>query len=243
METRDVTNDDRAGLSGIEFLSGLDGETLRGLETQCRWHEFAANQTILDRGDQANRDIYFVIKGTVRIVNYSPSGREIAFANVREGGHFGELAALTDDPRSASVVAVTDCRLASVGPEMLKRLLLNYPELGLLLIVRLADIVRRCDQRIMDISTLSAVQRVHVELLRRAIPDIFAPENWVVRPVPTQSEIASRASTTRETVSRTMNQLAVAGIVERKGKTLYVLDRDRLAELAESGAAQMIAAR
>ena len=111
MGARDVTIDDRTGLSGMELLSGLDGETLRGLETQCRWHEFSANLTVLDYGDYAEHDMYFVVKGTVRIVNYSASGREIAFANVREGGHFGELAALTDNPRSASVVAVTDCRL------------------------------------------------------------------------------------------------------------------------------------
>ena len=243
MEIPDVTINDRAGLGGIELLSGLDGETLRELETQCGWHEFAANQTVLDRNDQEKHDIYFVIEGTVRIVNYSPEGREIAFANVRQGGHFGELAALTDEPRSASVVAVSDCRLASVGPDVLKRLLLVYPELGLQLIVRLADIIRRSDQRIMNLSTLSAVQRVHVELLHLAKRDVVAPENWVVRPVPTQSDIASRTSTTRETVSRAMNQLAVAGVVERKGKSLYVRDRDRLAELAKSGAPQTVAVR
>ena len=179
----------------------------------------------------------------MRIVNYSPEGREIAFANVRQGGHFGELAALTDEPRSANVVAVTDCRLVSLRPEVLKRLVLNSPELVIQVIVRLATIVRLCDQRIMDLSTLGAVQRVHVDLLRRAIPDIRAPENWVVRPVPTQSNIASRASTTRETVSRTINQLEVAGVVERKGESLYIRDRDRLAELAESGAPQTVAAR
>ena len=239
----DVTNDDRAGLRGIEFLSVLDGETLRELETQCGWHKFAANQTVLDRSDQENYDAYFVIEGTVRIVNYSPSGREIAFANVREGGHFGELAALTDRPRTAGVVAVTDCRLASVGPDVLKKIVLNHPELGLQLIVRLADIIRRCDERIMNLSTLSAVQRVHVELLRLAKRDVVGPENWVVQPVPTQSDIANRADTTRETVSRAMNQLAVAGIVEREGESLYIRDRDRLAELAESGAPQMIAGR
>lgn len=243
MERPDVTNDDRAGLRGIELLSELDGETLRGLETQCGWHQFAANQTVLDRSDREKHDIYFVIEGTVRIVNYSPSGREIAFANVREGGHFGELAALTDEPRSAGVVAVTDCRLASVGPAVLKELLLNHPQLGLRLIVKLADIIRRSDQRIMNLSTLSAVQRVHVELLHLANRDVVSPGNWVVRPVPTQSEIASRAGTTRETVSRAMNQLAVAGIIERKGKSLYIRDRDRLAELAKSGTAQTVAAR
>ncbi len=120
---------------------------------------------------------------------------------------------------------------------------MDNPEIGLRVIKRLADIVQRCDKRIMDIGTLSAVQRVHVELLRRAKPDIVASENWVVRPFPGHSDIAGRISTTRETIARAINQLTVAGVVERTGTTLYVRDHERLFELAEGGAAQMLAAR
>ena len=238
-----MVNDDRTDLGGIELLSGLDPETLRNLEKRCRWYRFAANQIILDRGDHAEHDIYFVIKGTVRIVNYAASGREIAFANVREGSYFGELAAITANPRSASVVAVTECRLASLAPREFQSLLLDNPELGVHVIMRLADIVLRCDKRIMDLSTLTAVQRVHVELLHLAKPDTVAPGNWVVRPLPKYADIASRASTTRETVSRAVIQLAVAGIVERKGQTLYVRDHERLTEFVERGAALTLAAR
>jgi len=238
-----MANSSLTDLGGIELLSRLTPETLRNLERQCLWHELAANQMILGRSDYAAHHIYFVVEGTVRIVNYSPSGREIAFANIRKGSYFGELGALTAKPRSASVIAVTDCRLASLAPLVFQRLLLDNPELALRVIMQLADVIQRCDQRIMDLSTLSAVQRVHVDLLRRAKPDIVAPENWVVRPLPTQSDIASRASTTRETVSRAMKQLSVAGVVERKGRVLYVRDHGRLAELAEGGAAQMLAAR
>lgn len=238
-----MVGDDRTDLGGIELLSGLDPEALRDLKKRCRWYRFAANQIILDHGDHAKHDIYFVIKGTVRIVNYAASGREIAFANVHEGNYFGELAAITDNPRSASVVAVTECRLASLAPREFQSLLLDNPELGVQVIMRLADIVLRCDKRIMDLSTLTAVQRVHVELLHLAKPDTVVPGIWVVQPLPKYSEIASRATTTRETVSRAMIQLAVAGVVERKGKTLYVCDHERLTELAEGGAALMLAAR
>ncbi len=238
-----MTSDERIDLSGIEFLSALDPETLRNLEKRCLRYRFAANQFILDLGDQAKNHIYFVIKGTVRIVNYSPSGREIAFANVREGSYFGELEALTGKPRSASVVAVTECRLVSLPPRVFQSLLLDYPEIAVQVITRLADIIQRCDKRIMDLATLSAVQRIHVEILHLAKPDIVAPGIWVVRPLPTYSDIASRAATTRETVTRAITQLAVAGVVEREGKTLYIRDHERLVELAEGGAPQMLASR
>ncbi|MDP6705409.1 MAG: Crp/Fnr family transcriptional regulator [Alphaproteobacteria bacterium] len=221
----------------------MDSEALRNLEMRCRRHKLAPRKIILDQGDQAEHDVYFVLQGTVRIVNYSATGREIAFANVREGDYFGELGALTDKPRTASVITVTDCSMASMAPETFRNLLLDHPEIGVHVIERLAEIVQRCDQRIMDLSMLSAVQRVHVEILRLARPADAEAETWVIRSMPTHAEIASRASTVRETVARAMKVLTVAGIAQRKGKTLLIEDYERLAEMVESGSGQMIAAR
>ncbi len=236
---RDSTDD----LSRIELLSKLDSETLRNLTRRCRWRRIAAKETIVDSDDDQGHDVFFVAEGRVRIVNFSPAGKEIAFANIPQGGYFGELAALTDRPRTASVVAVTACRIASLAPSIFRQLLLDHPELGIDVIRQLGEIVQQCDQRIMDLSTLSAVQRVHVELLNQAEVDESNPEQWIIRPFGTHSEIAAHASTTRETVARTMTALSVAGIVERKGRELFIYDHERLEEMVESGAAQMLAAR
>ena len=237
-----MARDDRSSLRVIELLEGLDEAVLDALEKQCGWSKYTTNQMILDIGSEDSHDVYFVAEGAVRIVNFSPSGREIAFANIRKGNYFGELAALSDNPRSASVVAVTDCRLAAIRPQVFRRLVLDCPEIGIKVISRLADIVLRCDQRIMDLSTLSAVQRVHVELLRRAKPTEDG-EGWQIKPMPKHSDIASRASTSRETVVRALNQLSVGSLIERVGKALVIHDYDRLTALAESGAPQMIALR
>ncbi len=51
--------------------------------------------------------------------------------------------------------------------------------------------------------------------------------------MPTHAQIASRASTTRETVARVLNRLVKDGLVRRKGKTLHINDRNQLAALTE----------
>ena len=238
-----MESDSTADLGRIKLLSVLDAETLRNLELRCRWRRVAAKEIIVDIEDDQGHDVFFIVEGRVRIVNFSPAGREIAFANIPQGGYFGELAALTDKPRTASVVATADCRIAMLAPSIFRQLLLDHPDLGIEVIRQLGEIVQQCDQRIMDLSTLSAVQRVHVELLNLAEPDDEKLEQWIIQPLGTHTEIASHASTTRETVARTMTALSVAGIVERKGRALHIHDRDRLSELVESGAAQMLAAR
>ncbi|MFP5468860.1 MAG: helix-turn-helix domain-containing protein, partial [Alphaproteobacteria bacterium] len=68
---------------------------------------------------------------------------------------------------------------------------------------------------------------------RLIIEDPVRPGSWMIYPSPTQSVIAAKASTTRETVARVMSQLSSAGIIERKTKTLYVRDRERLNLLIE----------
>jgi CRP-like cAMP-binding protein len=100
--------------------------------------------------------------------------------------------------------------------------------------MRLAHIIRICDDRIMDLSTLGAVQRVYIELLRICGPDPAVPDLWSVYPMPTQSDIAARASTTRETVARVISQLTQDEIIQRKGRTLYINDRERLQMIAVS---------
>lgn len=220
-------------LAGIRLLSQLRPETLSDLERRCRWRRYAANEEILSR-DSDSEDVLFVVEGRVRVVNYSITGREIAFATVEAGGYFGELAAIDGEPRSANVIALEDSRLGALAPMMFRNLLLDHPDIAMRVLKRLARIVRTCDDRIMDLSTLGAVQRVHVELLRLAEPDPATPGLWVIRSMPTHKDIASHASTARETVARVLSQLAGAGIVERNRKTLYIRNRPRLERLAET---------
>ncbi len=99
------------------------------------------------------------------------------------------------------------------------------------LLRRLSEVIRLADERITDLSSLGAAQRVCLELLRLAERDPVVGKNWVVYPLPTQANIASRIGTTRETVARMISRLSADGIVERKSKSLYIRDRDRLEAL------------
>jgi CRP-like cAMP-binding protein len=112
-------------------------------------------------------------------------------------------------------------------------LLEHHPKMALQVLEKLARIVRTCDDRIMDLATLSAYQRVYAEVLKLTKPDPVRTGSWLVYPLPTQAQIAAQASTTRETVARVLSQLALDGVAERKSKTLYVRDREKLKSLCE----------
>ena len=223
---------EQGSLAGIDVLAGVESEYLASVERRCTWRRFKNGEQILDRNSDS-RDVLFVVEGSVQIVNFSSSGREIAYATVREGGYFGELAAIDGGPRSAAAVAQGKCTLALISPQVFHELLQRHPQISIEVMLRLAKIIRTCDERIMDLSTLGAVQRVYLELLRLSEQDPVVPDMWVIYPMPTQSAIAARASTTRETVARVIGQLAQDDLVMKKDKSLYLKDREELASRAE----------
>jgi CRP-like cAMP-binding protein len=211
-------------LAGLALFEGLDETERRRLEDRCRWRVFHAGERVLETGSDS-RDVFFVIQGAVNIVDFSLSGREIGFASVRSGTYFGELSALDGQPRSAYAIAAEDSLLASLAPNIFLDLLQRRVEITFRVLQRLTQMVRAGDRRIMELSTFAATQRVYAELLRMAVPDSAVPGLWVVRPLPPLREIASRTSTTRETVNRALTQLYPLDLLRRKGRNLYVMDR------------------
>ncbi|MCP4329056.1 MAG: Crp/Fnr family transcriptional regulator [Alphaproteobacteria bacterium] len=219
-------------LDGIKLLANLPQVTRDKLTKQCTWRRFAAHEQIIDR-DSDSRDIYFVTKGRVRVVNFSLSGREVSFDDLDAGGFFGELSAVDGQPRSASVVALSDTVVAALSPNVFKQILKDNPDVSLAIVERLAEVIRQATDRIMDLSTLGAHNRVHAELLRLSRHGKHDDNKAVIDPAPIHADIASRVSTTRETVARVLGDLSRNGLVSREKSALIVHDVERLESLVE----------
>lgn len=112
-------------------------------------------------------------------------------------------------------------------------LLAKKPQVGLDIMRRLARMVRGADARIMDLSTLGANHRVQAELLRLAVLNSKDGRTATISPIPLHADLASRVSTTRETVARVLNDLARDGVVERRKNALVVGDLAALEMIVE----------
>ncbi|NKB56828.1 MAG: cyclic nucleotide-binding domain-containing protein [Alphaproteobacteria bacterium] len=227
-----MSADQAYSLADIELLAELPKESLQALEKRCSWRNFSAQEQIIDR-QSTSRDIYFIVTGRVRVVNFSLSGREVAFDEIPAGAYFGETAAIDGDPRSATVVSLGDTTVAIMSPETFHSLLIEHPKVAFSLMVRMATIIRTSNERIMDLSTLGANNRVYAEILRLAKDDVSDSNTAKIRPIPIHGDIASRVSTTRETVARVLNDLARKGLVKREKDALHILDMTHLSEMVE----------
>lgn len=220
-------------LDGIPLLSSLTRSERADLARQCQFKRFTAGEHIIDvQAD--SRDVHFVLEGTVRVVNYSPTGREVTLDDIGPGGYFGELAAIDGGPRSAFVMPQGGMSVTAAMPSpVFLTLLARKPLIGLDIMRRLARMVRQSDNRIMDLSTLGAQHRIQAELMRQASAISGDGRTATISPIPLHADLASRVSTTRETVARVLNDLARDGIIERKKNALVVHDLPRLTAMVE----------
>lgn len=218
-------------LDRIEILKPLSHEQRAALAKRCKWRRCSTDEQIIDHLGET-RDVCFVVEGKVRVVNHSLSGREISFDEVKAGGHLGEMAAIDGGPRSASVVALEEGTLiAYLSPQAFRELVSGHPDLALAVMRRLCAMVRLATERIMDLSTLAANNRVQAELLRIASEHRRPDGTAVIAPIPVHSDIASRVSTTRETVTRVLSDLTRDGVIAKQGQSLVIRDFDRLEEM------------
>ncbi len=220
-------------LAGFDLFDGVDEATMRRIAARCRWRRYEAGETVIERNG-TGREMLLIAEGAVRVVTDGAQDRDVTFADMSAGAYFGELAAIDGMPRTATVRAVADSLLVVMPHDAVIGLLTSNGVVAFRLLQRLAQVIRFCDDRIMALATLNAAQRVFAELLRLAVPDAATAGLWLVRPCPTEREIASRTGATRETVDRAIRQLRQSGLVRRKGQNLYILDRERLETMART---------
>jgi CRP-like cAMP-binding protein len=102
---------------------------------------FAAGQKVFTAGDPGDA-MYIVIEGEVEIFDGS-----ILLETAEKGSIVGELALIDDEPRSASAIAKTACRLVAVDRKRFQYMTQETPLFALSVMKVLADRLRKKNVR------------------------------------------------------------------------------------------------
>ena len=74
----------RETLDSIKLFADISSEDLAVLSKQCRWIEFVASDIILDR-EADSRDVYFLTRGKVRVMNFIGTEHGVTLAEMVSG--------------------------------------------------------------------------------------------------------------------------------------------------------------
>lgn len=109
--------------------------------------DLPAGAEVFRQGEKGT-ELFFIEDGTVRVVGRVPldDARYVSpgVSDLGEGEVFGELVLFDSEPRSATVLCVTSCKLIAINGERLMSYLEKHPERGFTLLRALiATLVQR----------------------------------------------------------------------------------------------------
>src|SRR5688572_33436907 len=146
-------------LQQVPFFSSLSAEACAHLERRTRRRDFVP-QTVIVREGSSDGAAYFILSGRVAVRRRDPeTGVDFVLAELGAGQMFGEMAMLTGQPRTASVLALEDTTCAVLERAEFEQALVAHPELASALTRMLAERLAEANRRAgLDFVNLAKVQ-------------------------------------------------------------------------------------
>jgi CRP-like cAMP-binding protein len=185
--------------------------------------------------DETDDDVFFILSGRARAATYTDSGKEVLMSVLPPGDSFGIFAAIDGQPRSTSVIAVEDARIARMSAANFNKVLYSHPDVTRAFVLYLVDRIRHLSTRMTAVTTQDAGHRLVAELLRLAQAGMTGGDTALIEPLPTQQDFATLLFSQREAIGRDMSKLKEAGLIERKGRSLIIRSISGLEALLHGG--------
>jgi CRP/FNR family cyclic AMP-dependent transcriptional regulator len=210
-------------LEGVPAFSGLSQPVKATLAAASIVRHFSRHGVVCPEGT-APAHVFIVLRGKVRAVRRSGSGREVTLETFQAGDFIGD--ALAGRPLSNDWEAAESTDLLAIGRDVFAAQLQGAPALALTLLTQTLARLEKSKGLASGLALADVSQRVVGSL--RNLATSFGkdvPEGVSVTNRPTQQELANSIGACRETVSRVISDLARKGLISLKGRSMIVSRR------------------
>lgn len=215
-----------------EFLEELEPAERTALHAAGRHRRIAAGGYLITEGSPSDA-VFVVVSGRVKVFSSTDRGGEVVLAVRGPGALLGELAAIDDEPRGASVTALEPVEVLVLTCAAFRAYLHDHPRLLFRLLVTVTGRLRDADRKRIEFGAYDAVGRVAGRLVELA-ERFGEPSGECVRitlPI-TQDELAGWVGASREAVVKALRGLRDRGYIETKRRAVVVCDLDALRKRA-----------
>jgi CRP/FNR family cyclic AMP-dependent transcriptional regulator len=206
------------GLKAIPFLSDLPDETLFELASHAKKNTFPKHAFIFNEGDETN-SLFILLSGKIRVFTCDEQGKEVTLLVQTPVSYFGELALLSNEPRSASISTLENSCCEIIAQTDFKNWLLQHPNVAFRLIQDLAGTVRRLTDKVKQLALSNVYERTVQTLQEMSVKEDALS---IIYSRPTQQELANMVGASREMINKIMKELTKGGYIVIKGDTLII---------------------
>ncbi len=221
-------------LRKVPLFSGLDKDDLTTLASIVTRKEYDKKETLFHQGDPGE-EFMILTEGSVKVELMNAEGKELTLTILTPFQFLGELALLDDVPRSATVVSMEQSVLLSINKRDFARILESYPRMSIPMLRQLTRRVRVLTDDIASMAFLDSYSRVTRKILNLAEEmGQTGPDGHILidRPL-THQQLANLVGTTRETVTKILNEMKDNGLLDIRRHRITILDREELLARAD----------
>ncbi len=124
-------------LKRIPIFRSLKNREVRAVERILHQRDYQPGEIVFQQGNPGV-GMYIIHSGNVEVI-FEPTGQVLA--ELSDGEFFGELGLIDESPRSATVVAKSDCKLFGFFQSDLRDLIDRNPRLGVKIVMQLVSTI------------------------------------------------------------------------------------------------------
>lgn len=218
-------------LKNLDIFSHLRDQTLAMIDQVAVMREVSKGERLYLQGS-ADKNVYILKKGAVKITKLTPNGKEIILDIFKGGSIFGEMSAIDPRERDESAQVVEDGLICTINREHFQDLMQAVPGLS----IRITKMIRfrlwKIENRLLDLVYSSVEQRL-AKTIVNLLDDFGIPhgDGYLIKIRLTHNDYADLIASTRETVTATFNKLKKKGLIDFEGKQVVVRDLEKLKNL------------
>jgi CRP/FNR family transcriptional regulator len=213
-------------LANSLLFSGLPAEQLRQINKICTSKRYAKGEAIFFEGDPGI-GFYMVASGKVKIFKMSFDGKEQILHIFGPGEPFGEVPVFHGNPFPANAETLAESEVLFFPRTEFVGLITANPSLSLNMLAVLAMRLRRFATQIENLTLKEVPGRLASYL--HYLMEEQQRQDKVVLDIP-KGQLASLLGTSSETLSRIFSKMTEEGLIRVEGKTIFILDSERLKE-------------
>lgn len=226
-------NTTKSTLRDIPLFSELSIEQLRKIASFSKLKRFKKHEIIFNEGD-FYLGFYILLKGSVKVFKISNKGKETVVHIVKPFTAFADIPLFEGGNYPVSAGALEESLTLFIPKEKFLELIYKEPSISLKMLAGFAKRLKSLINQLEEISSKEVPNRLAKYLLRetKISGTEHLPEPFIKLSVP-KSTIASYIGTITETLSRTFKKLQDEEIIRVSGKKIFIIDLERLKELAK----------
>ncbi|THB71261.1 MAG: Crp/Fnr family transcriptional regulator [Desulfobulbaceae bacterium] len=217
-------------IDSCSLFAGLPEKQVQYIAELTIEKKFGKGEAIFFEGDQAD-GFYIVKEGTVKVYKMNMLGKEQILHIFNNPEIIGEVAVFHGKPFPANAQTLTNSSLLYFPRSDFIRLIESSPSLALNMLAILSARLRQFARQIEELSLKEVPARLAGYLIYLTEEQGNAIE--VTLPV-SKGQLASLLGTIPETLSRIFTKLTDEGLIQVSGKTIKIVDRDKLTDKVQS---------